>query len=139
MISAPRFRPQLLIVGVLLTAVQVAIPLRLARTPQRPDVQPIQDPHSRGPASAPVQVVEFSNFACSACRAVQSDLKELLDLYGDRLLHTFRHFPKFDDPQSVYAHIAAECAAEQSAFWPYYDKLFAEQPVWHSNPAPKSL
>lgn len=144
---------------------QIAVPLLLARTPQRPrtpqrsdvqpiqyprsrgpvsasvqvDVQPVQHPRSRGPVGASVQVVEFSNFACSACKAVQGDLKELLDLYGDRLFYTFRHFPKFDDPQSVYAHIAAECASEQAAFWPYYDKLFAEQPVWHSRQAQKSI
>ena len=137
--SAPKFRPRLLIVGILLVSVQIAIPLLLARTPQRPDVQPIQHPRSRGPVSARVQVVEFSNFACPVCRTVQSDLKELLDLYGERIFYTFRHFPKFDDPQSVYAHIAAECASEQSAFWPYYDKLFAEQPVWHSRSAQKSI
>lgn len=131
--------PQLLVIGLLLTSVQVAVPLLLTKTPQRPDVQPIQHPRSRGPVSAPVQVLEFSNFACPSCKAVQGDLKKLLDLYGDRLFYTFRHFPKFDDSQSVYAHIAAECASEQSAFWPYYDKLFAEQPVWHSRLAQKSL
>ena len=139
MMSTPKFLPRLLIVGILLVFAQIAIPLLLARTPQRPDVQPVQHPRSRGPVSASVRVVEFSNFACPSCRAVQGDIKELLDLYGDRLFYTFRHFPKFDDSQSVYAHIAAECASEQSAFWPYYDKLFAEQPVWHSRSAQKSI
>ncbi len=131
--------PQLLVVGLLLTSVQVAIPLLLARTPKDPDVQPIQNPRSLGPVSAPVQIVEFSNFACPVCRAVRDDLKELLDLHGDRIFYTFRHFPKFEDSQSVYAHIASECASEQAAFWPYYDKLFAEQPVWHSPMAEKHV
>jgi len=143
-------RPQLLVVGLLLTSVQISIPLLLARTPQHPDVrpvqypqhpdvQPVQYPRSRGSASASVQIVEFSNFACPACKAVRGDLKELMDLYGDRLFYTFRHFPKFEDSQSVYAHIAAECASEQAAFWPYYDKLFAEQTVWHSRSAQKGV
>ncbi len=142
---------KLLVGGLFLISLQIAVPLLLAKNPQRLGAQPIQDvqparetepvqhPRSRGPVSAPVQVVEFSNFACPSCRAIQGDLKELLDLYGDRIFYTFRHFPKFEDSKSVYAHIAAECASEQAAFWPYYDKLFAEQPVWHSRSAQKGV
>lgn len=147
-------RSKPLIVGLLLTSVQIAVPLLLARTPGhldaqparhvrspeppapaiQPDEQPLEHPRSLGPADAPVQVVEYSNFACPVCRAVRGDIKKLLEQHGEHIFYSFRHFPKFSDSRSVYAHIAAECASEQGAFWRYYDKLFAEQRVWRSYP-----
>ncbi|MEI9897767.1 MAG: thioredoxin domain-containing protein [Chthoniobacter sp.] len=38
----------------------------------------------------------------------------------------FRHFPLEGHPRAFAAAVAAECAGEQDAFWPYHDKLFAE-------------
>lgn len=39
---------------------------------------------------------------------------------------TFRHFPHLG-PESEEAALAAECAADQDAFFPYHDALFERQ------------
>lgn len=37
------------------------------------------------------------------------------------------HNMAFLGPESIWAAEAAECANDQGKFWPYHDKLFAEQ------------
>ena len=82
-----------------------------------------------GVASAPVSVVEFSDFQCSFCRKFWADtLPKIKDKYikQGKVQFIYRHFAilgKF----SEQAAIAAECAAEQGKFWEYHDKLFANQ------------
>lgn len=47
--------------------------------------------------------------------------------YGDRIRFVYREYPL---PNHQNAHIAAEagqCANEQGKFWPYHDRLFANQ------------
>jgi protein-disulfide isomerase len=79
-----------------------------------------------GPASAPVTIVEFSDFQCPYCRTVQPTLKRLLQEYQDRVKLVFRDFPLRNiHPQAQKAAEAAQCAADQQQFWPYHDKLFA--------------
>lgn len=84
---------------------------------------------SRGPAAAPVTIVEFSDFHCPFCRRVLATLNQLEARYGDRLRLVFRDYP-IDGlhPGARRAHEAARCAHEQGRFWPYHDVLFAEAP-----------
>jgi protein-disulfide isomerase len=47
--------------------------------------------------------------------------------YGDRIHFVYREYPL---PNHQYAKVAAEagqCANEQGKFWPYHDRLFANQ------------
>ncbi len=83
---------------------------------------------SRGPADAPVTVVEFSDFECPYCARVGPTLKQVLDHYGEQVRLVFRHYPL----TSVHKHAqdaaeAALCAAEQGKFWEMHDALFADQ------------
>jgi protein-disulfide isomerase len=87
----------------------------------------------KGPAlgspSAPVTIVEFSDFRCSFCRKFWADtLPNLKQSYFDRgtAQFVFRHFAILGK-QSEQAALASECAAEQGKFWQYHDKLFANQ------------
>lgn len=81
---------------------------------------------SKGPAQAPVTIVEFSDFHCPFCQRVLPTLAQLETRYGDRLRIVFRDFP-IDSlhPGARKGHEAARCAAEQGKFWAYHDKLFA--------------
>lgn len=82
-----------------------------------------------GKSKAPVTLVEFSDFQCSFCRKFWADtLPKLKESYIQRgeVRFVYRHFAILGKP-SVEAAQASECAAEQGRFWPYHDRLFANQ------------
>jgi protein-disulfide isomerase len=84
---------------------------------------------SLGAASAPVTIVEFSDFRCSFCKKFSAEtLPKLKHSYFDKgtAYFVFRHFAILGK-QSEQAALASECAAEQGKFWQYHDKLFATQ------------
>jgi protein-disulfide isomerase len=80
-----------------------------------------------GSSSAPVWIVEFSDFQCGYCRKFWQDtLPKLKDAHISKgvVRFTYRHFAVLGKP-SEQAALAAECAAAQKKFWPYHDKLFS--------------
>lgn len=85
---------------------------------------------ARGPASAPVTLVVFSDFQCPYCRRMQTLLAgEPLLKPGNGVRLVFRHWPL---PQHDWALRAAEAAAcaqlqNEAAFWALHDGLFASQ------------
>lgn len=81
-----------------------------------------------GLPSAPVQIVEFTDFECTYCREAEETTARLRNQYGDRLAIYYRNFPL---PNHLYAKpsaIAAVCAAEQGKYLPYHQYLFAHAP-----------
>jgi predicted DsbA family dithiol-disulfide isomerase len=80
---------------------------------------------SRGPADAPVTIVEFSDFGCPYCRRAATTLEQVLETYGEKVRLVYRHYPL--QPNSQRAAEAASCANESGKFWPYHDLLFANQ------------
>ena len=83
----------------------------------------------RGPSTAPVTIVEYSDFHCPFCKGVEQTLSHLLSRYGDKVRLAFKDFP-IDSlhPQSRAAHEAARCAGDQGKFWEYHQVLFAGTP-----------
>jgi protein-disulfide isomerase len=82
----------------------------------------------RGDAKAPVTIVEFSDYQCPYCQAVESTLKQVLAKYEGQVGLAYRDFPLTQiHPQAQLAAEAAHCAAEQGRFWEYHDLLFANQ------------
>jgi protein-disulfide isomerase len=82
-----------------------------------------------GSATAPIWIVEFSDFQCGYCRKFWLDtLPRLKQDYIEKgtMRFTYRHFAVLGKP-SEQAALAAECAAEQKRFWQYHDKLFENQ------------
>ncbi|HVV59404.1 MAG TPA: Na+/H+ antiporter NhaA [Gaiellaceae bacterium] len=89
-------------------------------------VDPERD-HIRGPAEAPVTIVEYGDFECPYCGRAESVLRELLAEHGD-IRYVWRHLPLTDvHPHAQLAAEAAEAAADQGAFWEYHDLLFDHQ------------
>ena len=81
-----------------------------------------------GPADAPVEIVEFSDFQCPFCAVVQETLAAVRARHPDRVAVVYRHFPlDAIHPHARGAANAAECAGEQDAFEPYHDLLFTAQ------------
>jgi protein-disulfide isomerase len=89
-------------------------------------VDPQRD-HIRGPADAPVTVVEYGDFECPYCGQAEPVLRELLGEVGD-VRYVWRHLPLNDvHPNAQLAAEAAEAAASQGAFWEMHDRLLERQ------------
>jgi protein-disulfide isomerase len=99
-------------------------PVRVTLEPPRQQVAAANGA-TKGPAAAPVQIIEFSDFQCPYCQRAQSTVEQVLNTYGDRIQFVYRHFPLPNHPNARPAAEASLCAAEQGKFWPYHDKLFA--------------
>jgi protein-disulfide isomerase len=90
-----------------------------------PAVDPDRD-HLRGPANAPITVIEFGDFECPYCGRAEPVVRQLLTDTDVR--YVWRHLPLTDvHPQAQLAAEAAEAAAAQGAFWDMHDLLFAHQ------------
>jgi Na+/H+ antiporter NhaA len=89
-------------------------------------VDPEED-HIRGPADAPVTVLEYGDFECPYCGQAEPVLRELLRDFGD-VAYVWRHLPLNDvHPHAQQAAEAAEAAAQQGAFWEMHDLLLDHQ------------
>ena len=89
-------------------------------------VDPGRD-HIRGPARAPVTLVEYGDFECPYCGQAEPVIRELLAGHGD-VRYVWRHLPLNDvHPHAQLAAEAAEAASDQGAFWPMHDLLLRHQ------------
>jgi protein-disulfide isomerase len=82
-----------------------------------------------GPASAPVQLVEFADFECPYCIKVYPELKKLKAEFGDRISLVYKDFPLPMHAHAEKAAEAARCAGVQNKFWPYHDRLFSSTQI----------
>jgi protein-disulfide isomerase len=86
------------------------------------------DDHVRGPASAPLTLVEYGDYECPYCGAAYPIVKEVERILGGDLRSVFRNFPLSDiHPHAFQAAEAAESAAAQGGFWEMHARLFENQ------------
>ena len=84
---------------------------------------------SKGPASARVTIVEFSDFECPHCRETHKVLESVEGHYPQVRL-VFKDFPLTQlHPWAETAAIGGRCAYNQSpdAFWKIHDQIFDNQ------------
>ena len=84
----------------------------------------------KGPAGAPVTIVEFSDYQCPYCQLVQQSLTKVLQEYDGRVRLVFKDRPLSMHTLARPAHEAARCAGAAGKYWPYHDRLFAAQPAF---------
>jgi protein-disulfide isomerase len=95
------------------------------KAPAEPVV--ISDGSTRGVPSAPVVLIEFSDFECPYCAKFAIEIAPpLLKEYVDqgRLLVVFKDYPLPKHSKAEPAAIAAWCAGRQGKFWEIHDVLF---------------
>lgn len=84
--------------------------------------------HRFGPATAPVTIVEFSDFQCPYCRIAWDTLRILRARYPTQVTLVYRHYPlQGIHPRALEAASAAECAGAQGLFERFHDVLFLRQ------------
>lgn len=84
--------------------------------------------HIRGPADAPLTLVEYGDFECPFCARATGVAQELRERFGDQLRYVFRHLPLVDvHPHAELAARAAVAAQAQGRFWELHDMLFNHQ------------
>jgi protein-disulfide isomerase len=109
-----------------LDRLKASTPVTITLEPPRVDVAHAGRP-AKGPADAPVQIIEFSDFQCPFCFRANPTVAEVLKTYGDRIRFVYRHYPLPNHPNARPAAEAAACAEEQGKFWEFHDRLFADQ------------
>jgi protein-disulfide isomerase len=82
---------------------------------------------AKGPASAPVTIVEFSDFQCPFCSRLNPTLESVMSKYGNKVRLVFRQFPLPMHQNAAKAAEAALCANEQGKFWEMHDSMFKDQ------------
>ena len=91
----------------------------------------LDDGPALGSPTAPVAVVEFSEFQCPFCRRhFDQTFSGLKQSYIDtgKVRYVFRNFPLVEiHPNAKAAAVAAYCAGQQGAYWKMHDALFANQ------------
>ena len=81
----------------------------------------------RGPSSAPLTLVEFSDFQCPYCAIAVGQLDAALNAYQGKIKLIFKEFPLDTHSQAALAAAAAIAAHQQGKFWPMHDALFAHR------------
>ena len=105
---------------------------RLPGDPDAVEVVPIEvskEAPVLGKPNAPVTVIEYADFQCPYCKEFQvKNFPSLKKKYIDtgKVRFIYQHYAFLGD-ESVYAAEASKCAADQSKFWEYHDKLFENQ------------
>src|SRR5690242_422966 len=84
-----------------------------------------------GKPTAPVTIVEISDFQCPFCSRVGPTLKQIKDKYGpDKVRIVWKHNPLPFHKAARPAHEAAATVmglAGSEAFWKFHDSAFANQ------------
>ena len=95
-----------------------------------------EDDHVRGPAAAPVTIIEYADLQCPGCAALNPALTASLDSVSNTVRLVYRHFPltTIHDKALVAAH-GAEAAHAQGKFFEMVDALYAKQGEWEKTPA----
>ena len=83
---------------------------------------------ANGQATAPVTLIEISDYHCPFCRRhVQQTQPQLYSEYinSGKVRHVFLHYPIEQlHPDAFRSHEAASCAGDQGKFWELHAKLF---------------
>lgn len=84
----------------------------------------------KGPADAPVTIIEYSDFQCPFCAKGYNIIEnEVLPAYEGKVRFAYKHLPLPFHNWAEPGSIAMECIRRQSpeAAWKVYDEMFKQQ------------
>lgn len=101
-------------------------------------VRATEDLPSIGPLSAPITIVEFSDFQCPFCQLAAFSIQSIIHRYPGQIRVVFKNYPldrscnpkvsQTAHPYACEAARAALCAHQQKKFEPIYEAFFQYQP-----------
>jgi protein-disulfide isomerase len=84
--------------------------------------------HIRGPANAPITLVEYGDYQCPQCALAHPIVNQVQSYFRGSLRFVFRHFPLTEvHPYAEIAAESAEFAGAAGLFWEMHDALFENQ------------
>ena len=81
----------------------------------------------KGPAEAPVTVVEFADYQCPHCKSAAPIMRDLLKAHAGKVRVVYMDFPINRSGISRLVAKGAVCADEQGRFWDFHDRAFEQQ------------
>lgn len=92
---------------------------------------PTAQDHIKGSPTAPIVLVEYSDFQCPYCSMVYPTIKKIVDESQGQVAWVMRNLPLDSiHPEARPAALAAECIAEQKGndgWWQFADDIFNDQ------------
>ena len=85
------------------------------------------DEPTRGPADAPVTIIEFADYQCPYCEKALGPLDDVLADNEDDVRLIYKHFPLPGHPKALPAARAAWAALQQGKFWELHAWCFAQK------------
>ncbi|MEP7191118.1 MAG: thioredoxin domain-containing protein [Roseiflexaceae bacterium] len=143
--SIGMFYVLLAVIAIIGVAVLATANQRSSADTNRPSITttiPLDTLPARGNADASVTVVEYADFQCPACGVFATTIEAgIVKDYVDsgKVRFVFHDFPLPQHANAIAAAEAARSAADQGAFWPYHDLLYAKQAEWEKSSDPLTL
>jgi len=88
-----------------------------------------EDSYVKGNLESDIEIIEFADFQCPACKATQPILNEVLAQHPE-VKFVYKHFPLSQHEHANLAALAAEAAGSQGKFYEYHDLLYDRQEEW---------
>lgn len=101
----------------------------------------LETSHMTGDKNAKVTLVEFGDFQCPACAAIEPKVEEILKHYKDNkgFNFVFRNFPLSQHKNAEVSAEAAEAAAAQGKYWEMHNKIYEKQLEWSDSTTPLDM
>jgi protein-disulfide isomerase len=80
-----------------------------------------------GAADAPVTIIIYDNYQCSACKRFSGFINDVLKLYAGQVKVVIKFYPNPEDELAGKAAAAAMAAQMQGKFWDFHKALFDNQ------------
>jgi protein-disulfide isomerase len=121
---------------IIIISMGVVMAVRSFQKPKAFVYDPIES-KSKGNKNAPLQLVEYIDYQCPACRQASIALDHYFEKYPGQIHVTVKIHPLSGHAHGLESAVYSECAARQDKFWAYHDLLFQNQSTWAPKPEAK--
>jgi len=94
---------------------------------KEPDSRSAAEVRLRGNPSAPITLIEYSDFTCGYCQKFFRETWPRLQakyVETGKVRFLYRDFPRASQGPGFNAASAARCAGDQGKYWPMHDRLY---------------
>lgn len=95
--------------------------------------------HRQGNPDAKATLIEYGDFQCPACGAVEPLLERLLAEHASEVQLIFRNFPLPQHRNAELMARAAEAADKQGKYFELHDVIYAKQAEWSESAKAREL